>query len=139
MDLSWQAVLMLSAALLLVGAASYGVWSRAPFPKQGMRQSEKLIIASGLVVVAASLAIADVRTLWRPRARVSAASAVATPRASCASVDVGMTETEVTTRLGAPDRRLPDEETRGPSAAVLLYDSSRCTVHVFNGRVEFVD
>jgi hypothetical protein len=135
--MTWMIVIV--GAVQLAGVAAYSAFSRAKFPKKGLRLSEQMLIVSAAIAAIASLTQVDVRAMWRPRAKVAAASSATTPRASCATVDTGMTEAEVTRRLGAPDRKLPDEETRGPGAAVLLYESSRCAVHTFDGRVELVD
>lgn len=139
MNLSWQAIVLIAAAAQLFAFVIYSALSRAKFPKSGLRRSEQLLIVSAAVVIAAAAVLVDVRALRRPRTKAVEASAVAAPRASCALVEVGMSEAEVTSRLGEPDRRMRDDETRGPGASVLLYASSRCAVHVFDGRVELVD
>jgi hypothetical protein len=61
------------------------------------------------------------------------------PQGSCATLDAGMTRAEVEARLGAPDEVVADEEIRGPGAVQLVYRASRCSVHIFEGRVEFID
>ena len=132
-------LLLAAAAVQLIAVASYSAFSRGKFPKRGLRRSELLLIVSALFVAVASVASIELVPLWRPRAPVAQSAAVPASQGSCATVDVGMTESEVIRRVGAPNRRLADEETRGPGAAVLLYDRSRCAVHVFNGRVELVD
>lgn len=139
MNLSWQTLVMTGGAIQLAAVASYCALSRAKFPKHGMRASERVLIVSAIVAAIASLALVDGQRLWRPKASTAKASAAETPRASCATIDAGMSEADVTRRLGAPDRRVADEETRGPGAAVLLYEGSRCAVHVLDGRVELVD
>jgi hypothetical protein len=50
-----------------------------------------------------------------------------------------MTAAQVNARMGKPDRTTPDEETRGPGAVTLFYASSRCSIHLFDGKVEAVD
>lgn len=139
MNLSWQALFMIAGAAQLLAVASYSAFTRAKFPKSGLRRSEQLLIVSAAIAATAAVALVDLRSLRRSRAATVQSAAVTTTLASCATVDVGMTETEVTRRLGAPDRRISDEETRGPGAAILLYESSRCAVHVFGGKVELVE
>lgn len=134
-----MAMILIVGAVQLLAAAAWSAFSRAKFPKRGLRLSEQVLVASAVIAAGASAATIDVAALWRPRAKVTQAAAVSTQRASCATVSAGMSEADVTRRLGAPDRRVSDEETRGPGAAVLLYEGSRCAVHVFNGRVELVD
>jgi hypothetical protein len=135
---SWPALVMFAVTAQLVAAALYSMFSRAPFPKVGRRPSERLLLASAALAATGALALVDVATLWKPGASAVQASTVAT-RASCVVVETGMSEGEVTRRLGEPDRRVSSEETRGPGAAVLLYDGSRCAVYVFNGRVELIE
>lgn len=140
MNLSWPVLLMVAGSLQLVIVAFYSAFSRAKFPKRGLRRSERMLIVSSAVAAVASLTMVDVLALWRPRAAVVQASATApTSQGSCASIEVGMAEPEVTKRLGPPTRRIVDEETRGPGAAVLLYQGSRCAVKVLGGRVEVVE
>lgn len=140
MKLSWPVLLMIAGSLQLVIVAFYSALSRAKFPKKGLRRSERILIISSAIAVLASLTLIDLRALWRPRAPVAQASASAsTSQGSCASIEAGMAESEVTKRLGPPTQRIVDEETRGPGAAVLLYKGSRCVVKVFEGRVEVVE
>jgi hypothetical protein len=131
---------MMIGLLQLAVVALYSASSRARFPKKGLRRSERILIVSSAVAVVASLSQIDVRALWHPRAAVVQSSASATTsQGSCAIIDVGMAESEVTKRLGPPDQRIADEEMRGPGAAVLLYKGSRCAVKVFDGRVEVIE
>jgi len=41
--------------------------------------------------------------------------------------------------MGEPHEIKPNEETRGPGAAVWKYSDVRCAVHVVDGKVEFVE
>lgn len=50
-----------------------------------------------------------------------------------------MSIAEVKSRVGEPDEVRDDEETRGPGAKMLIYRGSRCTVHLFEERVELVE
>jgi hypothetical protein len=139
MKLSWPALLMIAGSLQLIVFAIYSAISRSKFPKKGLRRSERMLIISAVVAAVASFAVMDIRTLWRPKAKVVQASSTATAQGSCASIEAGMAESEVTTLLGPPDQRINDEETRGPEAAVLLYKGSRCAVKMLAGRVEVVE
>jgi hypothetical protein len=137
---SWSVLLMAAGSLQLIIVAFYSALSRAKFPKQGLRRSERVLIVSSAIAALASLTLIDIRALLRPRAAVTQASTTAaTSQGSCASIEVGMAESEVTKRLGPPTQRIVDEETRGPGATVLLYKSSRCAVKVLNGSVEVVE
>jgi hypothetical protein len=135
MKFSWPVLLTLVGAAQLIIVAFHSALSRAKFPKKGLRRSERILIASSVIAAVASLAVID----FRSRTAVAQASAVATSQGSCASIGVGMLESEVTKRLGPPTERIVDEETRGPSAAVLLYKGSRCAVKTLDGRVELVE
>jgi hypothetical protein len=140
MNFSWQGILFTVAAVQFLAIAIYSASSRAKFAKRGLRRSEQWLIASSGLVVVAAVVISNPQSFWSSRTKVTQSAAVSsTPRASCATVAVGMSESQVTSRMGAPDRRLADEETRGPGAAILVYESSRCAVHLFGGRVELVE
>jgi hypothetical protein len=139
MKLSWPALLMIAGSVQLIAFAVYSAVSRSKFPKKGLRHSERMLIISAVVAAIASFAVMDIRTLWQPKAKVVQASSTATSQGSCASIEAGMAESEVTTLLGPPDQRINDEETRGPQAAVLLYKGSRCAVKMLAGRVEVVE
>jgi hypothetical protein len=60
-------------------------------------------------------------------------------KGSCASIAAHMSEADVKGRLGEPDETRGDEETRGPGARMMIYRASRCAVHLFDGKVEFVE
>jgi hypothetical protein len=122
--------------------ASSSAMSKAKFPKKGLRRSELLLIISSVVLAAGFAANIDASSLWQRDTITASASAAATsnaPLASCATVAAGMTTAEVTSRLGQADETRSDEETRGPGTSILVYRGSRCAVHLFEGRVEFVD
>lgn len=133
-------VLAAAAAQFLVIAA-VSAFSRAKFPKFGLRGTEKLLLLSATILFASTIALIDFRGLWKSSSPLATSALVKDEpeRASCARIEIGMTRNEVVSRLGKPDETRSDEETRGPGAAVLVYAGSRCAVHVFNGRVEFVE
>lgn len=124
---------MIGSALWLV-LALRAVLSREKFPKKGMRAAERDLLGGAFILAIAWLLQADFRT------HATQASVVAaTPRGTCASIEEGMRASEVKDRLGDPDEMRSAEETRGPGASILLYRGSRCAVHLFDERVEFVD
>ncbi len=103
MKLSWPALLMTIGSLQLIAFAVYSAISRSKFPKKGLRRSERLLIVSATIAALASLALIDTRTLWSPKAKVVQSSAsTSTAKGSCASIEAGMPESEVTTLLGPP-------------------------------------
>lgn len=133
-------VVMAVAAAQLLACALFSALSKSRFPKQGMRKPEKMLLVSAALAAVGSLALVDYGSLWKGSSKINAASVNATPsRGSCASVEPGMSKEQVTSRLGEPDETRSDEETRGPGAAMLIYNGSKCVVHVFDGKVEFVD
>ena len=69
------------------------------------------------------------------------ASVIATPTdaVSCSTVSRDMTSAQVQQHLGAPDEKRSDEETRGPGATIWIYRDSRCAVHMFDDKVEFIE
>lgn len=58
---------------------------------------------------------------------------------TCASLEPGDQSSEATEALGKPDRVEPASHLRGPGAEIWHYDASRCAVHVFEGKIEFID
>lgn len=143
----------MKANLPLIVAAAAGVqwllfaalsaFSRAQLPKKAlMRKQEKLLIASSIALLAAWLWAFDAWPLLAGRAQGPTAGASMTGRkqlGSCASLEPGMTEAQVRQKVGLPDEVRPDEEIRGPGASTMLYRGSRCSVHLVDGLVEFVD
>lgn len=138
----------MKTALLILAAVGVLQWfvfallavmTRETFPKRGLRRADRFLLISSAVLAAAWLAQVDYRSLWKGDPAANTASVAATSRSSCASIDTNMTVTDVKKRLGEPQRTRPDEETRGPGAVTLYYADARCTVHVFDDKVEFVD
>ncbi|HUP60632.1 MAG TPA: hypothetical protein VNA69_09465 [Thermoanaerobaculia bacterium] len=125
---------LIAVALWLL-LAVHCVASRTPLTRRGLRRSELHLLIGTLIVAIVWLAEVD----FRAPAATASAIPMKTPRASCASLDTGMTRGEVLRRMGDPDENRSDEETRGPGATALVYRASRCTVRLFDDRVEFVD
>jgi hypothetical protein len=115
--------------------------TREPFPKKGLRSSERSLLASCLLLAICWIPQVDPGKLWKGTPATAAASTVpvATSAGSCATIASGMTLAEVTKRMGPPDLTLPAEETRGPGATTLFYERSGCIVHVLDEHVELVD
>ncbi len=134
---SLAAVVVAFAVLQWVAFAAVSLISRAKVPKHGLRGSDRNLVISSAVFLL--LWAAPFVQFARSSKNVSAASMTAKSRGSCSSVDVGMSAAEVKTRLGEPDETRSDEETRGPSASKWIYRDSRCVVHVFEEKVEFVE
>ena len=75
--------------------------------------------------------------------KVVQASTVVTPAApvrfTCASIDEGMSAMQVREKLGRPDEEVSEEDTRGPGAKKWVYRATRCSIHLFDDRVEFIE
>lgn len=111
-------------------------------PKKGLRAVDRNLIVSTAVFLMMWLGALDVTGAWGPKSPVAVTEAAMTakkPGASCVSIAVGMRESEVQQKMGKPDEIRPDEETRGPGAQMWIYRGSRCAVHLFEKKVEFVD
>jgi hypothetical protein len=100
-----------------------------------MTRSRRLMLIGSALLAIAWLAQIDMQRT----PAVAKASMIAAPKGSCASIADGMTIAEVKSRVGEPDEVRDDGETRGPGAKMLVYRGSRCTVHLFEERVELVD
>jgi len=124
----------------LAAAALFSAFSRRRFPGRGHRPSEKMLATAAAIAAVASLAWIGMSGMLRPVSPAAAAAAVSpTPTVSCATIAPGMSEDDVTRRMGRPDEKRTDEETRGPGAAILVYRQARCAVYLYGGRVESVD
>jgi hypothetical protein len=128
-----------AAMVQWVAFAAISGLSRNPKPtRPGMRPAERNLLISTMAVVllwAAAFAMASPK-----RAPVaSASSAKSGSIASCATIHEGMDSATLSARLGKPDEVRPDEETRGPSASIWVYRDSRCAVHLFDDKVEFIE
>lgn len=101
------------------------------------KQTDGILMIS--TVAFAALWFADFRPQFH--ASRAEASVVAAPSSviSCASVSRDMTSSQVQSRIGAPDEKRSDEETRGPGATIWIYRDSRCAVHMFDDKVEFIE
>jgi hypothetical protein len=121
--------------------AAMSAFSRAKYPKKGLRGSERNLIISSVVLLSAWLAAFDVMSLVKsqPKPQLAQAAAVSTSKGSCALITNDAHASEVTRLLGEPDEKRPHDETRGPGATIWVYKCSRCAVHLFDDRVEFVE
>lgn len=140
LHLAWTTMLAVGVSVLWLVFAIRSAFSSVRFPKQGWRRTEvQLAIGTGVLALA-WIAQVDFRALLQTRQATTQASAVAAaPKTSCATLSAGMTAGDVRSRMGDPDETRSDEETRGPGTSILVYRSSRCAVHLFDDRVEFID
>lgn len=75
-------------------------------------------------------------------ADVPPVEAAALPRSTssgtCSSLEVGDAASRAKDTLGKPDRVEPAAQIRGPGAEIWRYEG-RCAVHVFEGKIEFIE
>lgn len=121
--------------------AAISAFSGARAPKKGMRGSERNLIISSLVMLGLWLVAFDVTALLKsqPKTTVAAAATVSAAKGSCASITHDQHASDVTRILGEPDEKRSNEEVRGPGASIWVYKGSKCAVHLFDERVEFVE
>ena len=140
--------LTIARLLVIAGTAQLSLFalvsiaSRSPIPKRGMRTSERNLLVSTVLFAALWLVGFDARSLFRslPSTPKAEAAMLGPSRSgSCAILTRDMTAAQVQKRLGEPDERKSDEETRGPGAAIWVYRDSRCAVHLFDNKVEFIE
>lgn len=136
--ISAGAIILTAAALQWLAIAAASAFSRASKVKSGLRAPERRLLISSGVLAAAWLAVFGATVM--PHSTANAAAAVAvTPHGSCSRVTTDMSEADLRTTAGKPDEIRKDEEARGPGAAIWIYRDSRCAVHLFDGKVEFVE
>lgn len=136
-------ILVIAGTAQLLVFALISIISWASIPKRGMRGSERMLAVSAIVFLVMWLVGFDARSFIRsfpgtPKAEASVLSSHASS-GSCALIARDMTAAQVQKKLGAPDERKSDEETRGPGSTIWIYRDSRCAVHLFDDRVEFVE
>ena len=105
------------------------------------RKKQRALMSTG-VFIAMWLVAFDGRALLgsKTAAATTQASVAARPvRASCSLITDSMTSAEVEAKLGKPDETRMNEEVRGPGAAIWIYRDSRCAIHIFDDKVEFIE
>ena len=100
-------------------------------------RSDFKLLASAIVFLA--LWLVDFRPNWRSTRAEASVIAPASSAVSCATIERDMPASKVQQRLGAPDETRSDEETRGPGATIWIYRDSRCAVHMFDDKVDFIE
>ena len=129
--MNWFAI---AAVAQLSVVALFSMFSRTGRPKT--------VIVSSILFLALWLVGFDVRSMIRafPSTPKAEAAMVSRPsKGSCAQVARDMTSAQVQKRLGEPYEKRGDEETRGPGATIWIYRDSRCAVHLFDDKVEFIE
>jgi hypothetical protein len=127
-EVSWAAIIVTVAVAQWLAF----VWSA---------KKQKILISTG-VFIAMWLVAFDGRALvgWKSAAATQASAVTSrATRGSCSMITNEMTGAEVESRLGKPDELRKNEEVRGPGAAIWIYRDSRCAVHLFDDKVEFIE
>lgn len=133
-------IIIIGVALVQwVAFAVISGFSRGPRPKRGMRTAERnLLISTAAVVLFWGMALFLVPSSKKTSIQ-AAASGDNRSIGSCASIEEGVSSVAVTAKLGKADEVRPDEDTRGPSATIWVYRQSRCAIHLFDDKVEFIE
>src|ERR1043166_4600594 len=117
-------LLVIAGTAQLLLFALFSIASRSPVPKRGMRGSERNLLISTALFAALWLVGFDARSLLRSLPATPRAEASVLARSgsgSCATVARDMTAAQLQKRLGEPDERRSDEQTRGPGATIWIY------------------
>lgn len=133
-----MALMAVVCAAWFIAVAS-SIVSRKPQPKTGHRGADTIaVLASIGFALSVAFAMRAVTTPKKP-APGEAASQAAKQQGTCAYLSLGMKAGDVKRMMGEPDELRSEEDVRGPDAEVWVYKSSRCSVHVLSGRVDFID
>jgi hypothetical protein len=105
----------------------------------GVRRFEIVVaITSVLFAIALTYLGSVIEARPKPEAKVETAPA-STATGTCASIRQGMRSDQVTTLLGKPNVDKSAEDTRGPGARVMVFNETRCVVHLLDGKVEKIE
>ena len=141
--ITWGALIASIATAQWLVFAGFSAFSRQRLPKGAlMRPVDKPLIVSSVVFLALWLVAFDAKSLLSmesPSPAVQASAVASSAAGSCSSITTAMSGAQVQQRLGKPDEVRPEEETRGPGAVTWVYRSSRCSVHLLDDTVEFID
>ena len=137
--ISVASIITIAAIVQFAFIALTSMLSKERLPNKGMRSAERRVIISAVICAVATGAVFALQNpLQTKHAEASVVTTNASP-ASCSSIETGMTDAVVKQKLSAPDEIRSDEETRGPGAKIWIYRASRCSVHMLDDRVEFID
>lgn len=136
----WGIIVIVLATAQWVAFATFAARNRVKPPKHGLRPTERNLLLS-TAAFTLLWAAAFLVSSTGPKSAVAAASVTGSGRVqgSCSSLENGMNAADVRKKMGQPDEVRKDEETRGPGAEVWIYKTSRCAVHLFEQKIEFID
>jgi hypothetical protein len=143
LHISPAALISIIALLQFMILAAISAFSGKAGAKKGMRATDLALMGSAAVFVVA-LTLAHLSTAPKQEsagapAQASVVAKSSKPRGSCNSIHREMATYQVEQSLGKADDVRSDEETRGPGAVVWIYRDTRCAVHMFENKVEFVE
>ena len=137
--------LLVAAAAVVILVAGWivtmvAVLFRAKLQAREVARREIALAALSLAVAASLVYLGHVsRRVASPEVAVEAPSVATGGTGTCASVREGMRADEVTRLLGTPSMELSAEDALGPGARVLVFEASRCAVHLVRDVVEHVE
>ncbi len=127
----------MTTTILAIAIAQWLLFATIAFVARAKSAGRNLALST-VIFAAGWLTALDARSLVRSR-HVETSAIASKTTAPCSVVDTGMTSADVQSRLGKADQIRSDEEIRGPRAEAWIYRDSRCVVHFFDGKVEFVE
>lgn len=141
LQVTWAALLAGVAVVQLLVFVTMAMFSREPRPEHELRDADRNLIYSTVFFAALWLIGFDAKSIafGSPASAATASTTPGARRASCATLSIGMTDKEVLAKVGAADEVRKEDETRGPGAVMWIYKDSRCAVHIYEGKVEFID
>lgn len=131
-------ILMLAIALLWA-IAMLAALLPSKRASKGFRRTEIAVILLSICLTGAMTFVRQALATPEPEPATTAAPSGGGGTGTCASVRPGMKAAEVATLLGTPAIDQSAEDARGPGARVLVFEDSRCVVHLLNGAVDFVE
>lgn len=132
-------IVVVAASLQFASMAMMAIMSSERLPKRGMRGAEKRLLMSAAIFAVAITFIFAPGLSTTSATRTEASLVITRSHGSCSSLETGMAADVAEGKLGKPDEIRSDEETRGPGAKIWIYRDSRCAVHIFDDKVEFID
>lgn len=135
----WQALALTTLMVVWMILLIRSLTSQRAFARRGLRRSESILIAGSVPLLVIWLFVFDAGGLFGLSRAEQVPSASTGASGSCASIDLGMKESTVRAKLGEPSHVHSEEATRGPGAKRWTYNSSRCSIYLMDGEVEFVE
>lgn len=134
------AILIAIAAAQFVAISMTTLLSKEKLPKKGIRSADRrLAISAGVLALAWTAVFASTGTSALEGSHIEAGVTATRTHDSCSSIEADMSDEITQAKLGKPDEIRSDEEARGPGARIWIYRATRCSVHMLDDKVEFVD